>query len=208
MGEKAKIVRRSRRGIVRRMTGSRAADEWMSVANYLKREVSEDPRQAYLGGMVYALAGSTLALTSISTNVAVCLGTQLRGKAGRPFDPDLQGRIQYPTPTRFSSPGRPVVCAVRLDQAHFVDNPVEIIEALSPPARRTDESEKRDAYFQIPSLRVYALLEQDRVGAVVWRRGDQGFGREVYDVGDAMIALPEIAARLPQAEAYEAVRFA
>jgi len=57
-------------------------------------------------------------------------------------------------------------------------------------------------------LRVYALLEQDCVGAVVWRRGDQGFGREVSDGGDAMIALPEIAARLPLAEAYEAVRFA
>ena len=201
MGEKAKIVRRSRRGIVRRMTASRAADELMSAADYLKREASEETRHEDIGGMVCALAGSTLALTSISTNVAVCLGTQLRGKAGRPFGPDLQGRIQYPTPTRFSYPGCSVVCAVRFDQAHFVDSPVVIIEALSPLARRTDESEKRDAYFQIPSLRVYAVLEQDRVGAVVWRRGDQGFGREVYDVGDAMIALPEIAAQLPLAEA-------
>jgi hypothetical protein len=31
MGEKAKIARRSRRGILRRMTASRAADELMSV---------------------------------------------------------------------------------------------------------------------------------------------------------------------------------
>ena len=92
MGEKAKIVRRSRRGLVRRMTGSRPADEWMSVANYLKREVSEEPRHAYVGGMVYALAGSTLAHTAISTNVADMLHGQLRGKPCRPFGPDLKVR--------------------------------------------------------------------------------------------------------------------
>ncbi|MCE9609720.1 MAG: hypothetical protein K8R23_05880 [Chthoniobacter sp.] len=46
------------------------------------------------------------------------------------------------------------------------------------------------------------------MAAVVWRRGEEGFAREVYDGLDAVIALPEIEARLPLAEAYEAVRFA
>lgn len=208
MKEKAKIARRSRRGIVRRMTASRAADELMSVADYLEWEASQETRNEYVGGMVYAMAGSTLAHTAISTNVAVCLGAQLRGKACRPFGPDLKVRIQYPTHTRFYYPDCSVVCDVRFDQNHFADNPVVIIEVLSPSTRRTDESEKRDAYLQVPSLRVYVLLEQERAGAVVWRRGDQGFGREVYDGLDAVLALPEIAARLPLSEAYEAVGFA
>lgn len=208
MGEKAKIARPHGRGIVRRMTAARAADELMSAADYLAWEADAETRHEYVGGMVYAMAGSTLAHTAISTNVAVCLGSQLRGKPCRPFGPDLKVRIQYPTHTRFYYPDCSVVCDVRFDQAHFVDNPVVIIEVLSPSTRRTDESEKRDAYFQIPSLRVYVLLEQDRAGAVVWRRGEQGFGREVCEGLDAVIALPEIEARLALAEAYEAVRFA
>jgi hypothetical protein len=52
------------------------------------------------------------------------------------------------------------------------------------------------------------LVEQDRPAAVVWRRSEQGFVREVYEGLDAVIPLPEIEARLPLAEAYEAVRFA
>jgi len=43
---------------------------------------------------------------------------------------------------------------------------------------------------------------------VVWRRGDQGFAREVYEGLSAVIELPEIEARLPLADAYESVRFA
>ena len=78
----------------------------------------------------------------------------------------------------------------------------------SPSTRRTDESQKRDAYFTIPTLRVYVLLEQERAAAVVWRRGEQGFAREVYEGLAAVIALPEIEAQLALAEAYEAVRFA
>ena len=79
---------------------------------------------------------------------------------------------------------------------------------LSPSTRPTAGSEKRDAYFQIPSLRVDVLLEQERAGAVVWRRGDQGFGREVSDGLAAVLLLHEIAARLPLADAHEDVRFA
>lgn len=79
---------------------------------------------------------------------------------------------------------------------------------LSPSTRPTDGSEKRDAYFQIPSLRVDVLLEQERAGAVVWRRGDPGFGREVYDGLAAVLELAGIAARLPLADAHEDVRFA
>ena len=207
-GKKAKIARRGARGIVRRMTAERATDELMTVADYLEWEEGEEQRHEYVGGMVYDMAGSTLAHVAISTNVAVCLGVQLRGKPCRPFGPDLKVRIQYPTHTRFYYPDCSVVCDVRFSQAHFVDNPVVIVEVLSPSTRRTDESEKREAYLSIGSLRVYVLLEQERAGAVVWRRGDQGFAREVYEGLEAVIALPEIEARLPLAEAYEAVRFA
>ena len=208
MGEKAKIARPIGRGIIRGMTAERAADELMSAADYLEWEAAAETRHEYIGGMVYDMAGSTLAHTAISTNTAACLGSQLRGKPCRPFSPDLKVRVQYPTHTRFDYPDCSVVCDVRDAACHFVDNPVVIDEELSPSTRRTDESEKRDAYFHIPSLRVDVLLEQERAAAVVWRRGEQGFAREVHEGLEAVIALPEIEACLPLAEAYEAVRFA
>jgi len=180
----------------------------MSVSDYLEWEAAAEMRHEYVGGVVYAMAGGTRRHAAIATNALGLLYGQLRGKPCRPFGPDMKVRIQYPTHTRFYYPDAMVVCIPGAAQEHFVDHPVVIVEVLSPSTRRTDESEKRDAYFTIPTLRVYVLLEQERVAAVVWRRGEQGFAREVYDGLEAVIALPEIEARLPLAEAYEAVRFA
>ena len=52
---------------------------------------------------------------------------------------------------------------------------------LSKRTRRTDEGEKKDAYLTIPSLCVYALVEQETAAVVLFRRTDQGFVREVYE---------------------------
>ena len=208
MGEKAKIARQVGRGIVRRMIAARAADELMSVADYLDWEEAAESRHEYVGGMVYDMAGGTNTHHEIASNVLVSLGAQLRGKPCRAYNPDTKLRIQYPTHTRFYYPDTMIICDRSPGSAHFQDNPAVIVEVISPSTRRTDESEKRDAYFTINALRVYVLLEQEKAGAVVWRRGDQGFGREVHEGLEAVIALPEIEARLPLAEAYEAVRFA
>ena len=191
-----------------RMTAARAADELMSVNDYLEWEEEAETRHEYIGGVIYAMAGGTNSHHEIASNVLVSVGAQLRGKPCRPYNSDTKVRIQYPTHTRFYYPDAMVVCERSPGEAHYQDNPVVIVEVLSPSTRRTDESEKRDAYFTIPTLRVYVLLDQERAAAVVWRRGEQGFAREVHDGLEAVIALPEIEARLPLAEAYEAVRFA
>ena len=67
--------------------------------------------------------------------------------------------------------------------------------------------EKREAYLTIPSLRVYIILDQDRPAAAAWRRGGQGFAREHYSGLEAVVELPEIEARLPLSDIYEAVEF-
>ena len=78
---------------------------------------------------------------------------------------------------------------------------------LSRWTRRVDEGEKKDAYLTIPSLSAYVLLEQETAAAVVWRRTEHGFVREVYEGLDAVIPLNEIETALPLAEVYDGVEF-
>jgi Uma2 family endonuclease len=66
---------------------------------------------------------------------------------------------------------------------------------------------KKDAYLTIPSLSVYVLLEQDAAVAIVYRRTEQGFVREVYEGREAIISLFEIDIDLPLAEIYDGVDF-
>ena len=61
---------------------------------------------------------------------------------------------------------------------------------LSRGTRRIDEGEKKDAYLTIGSLGVYVLIEQETPAAIVFRRTDHGFVREVYQGLDAIIPLP------------------
>ena len=193
--------------MIPRMTAELAAHELMSVADYLEWEAAEEVRHEYVGGVVYEMAGGTLPHAAIGTNIVGILHRFLRGKSCRPFGPDLKVCIEYPTHTRLYYPDAMVVCQPGSPGEHFHRHPSLIVEVLSESTRRTDESEKREAYFTIESLRVYILLEQDEAAAVVWRRRDEGFVREVYLGLDAVIELPEFIATLPLAEVYEAVEF-
>ena len=87
------------------------------------------------------------------------------------------------------------------------DEPAALFEVLSRRTRRIDEGEKKDAYETIPSLSVYVLLEQESPAAVVFRRTERGFVREVYQGLDAVVPLREIEIDLPLAEIYEGVEF-
>jgi Uma2 family endonuclease len=89
----------------------------------------------------------------------------------------------------------------------FQDEPAVIFEVLSRRTRRLDEGEKKDAYLAIPSLSVYALVEQESAAIVVYRRTENGFAREVFEGLDATVPLGEIGAALPMSEVYEGVEF-
>jgi Uma2 family endonuclease len=187
------------------MIAERIESQQMSVEDYLVWEETQPERHEYVGGMVYAMAGGTNEHSAIAMNVGGCLHGQLRGKSCRPHGSDLKVRVQYPTHTRFYYPDVTIVCTPAPARSHFHDAPVVIVEVASESTRRTDETEKREAYLGIPSLRVYIVLSQEKAEAVVWRRTEQGFAREVHSGLAGVIELPEIESRLPLAEVYEAV---
>jgi Uma2 family endonuclease len=187
------------------MTAERADSQLVTVDDYLAGEEKTEVKHEYIGGVVYAMAGGKNAHHEIASNVLGILHAQLRGKPCRPYNSDTKVRVQYPTHTRFYYPDVMVVCSRNAPELQYQDHPVVIVEVASESTRRTDELEKRDAYLTIPTLRVYLLLDQVKPEAVVWRRGDQGFVREVHAGLEAVIALAEIEAQLPLAEAYEAV---
>ena len=82
-----------------------------------------------------------------------------------------------------------------------------IVEVVSDSTRRVDEYEKREAYLSINSLIVYFLLEQNAAKALVYRRTDDGFVREVYHGLDTTIPLEEIQCLLSLNEVYTNVGF-
>jgi Uma2 family endonuclease len=179
----------------------------VSVDDYLAGEVASPVRHEYLGGVVYAMAGSRNAHNLIATNTLVALGSRLRGRPCRPFNSDTKIRVRLPTHVRFYYPDVSVICRPNPQADVFQDEPAALFEVLSRRTRRTDEGEKKDVYLTIPSLNIYALVEQESPTVVLFRRTEHGFDREVYEGMDAVIPLPEIEISLPLAEIYETVEF-
>ena len=179
----------------------------ISVEEYLAGELVSPVKHEYLAGVVYAMAGATNVHNTIATNLIVATGSRLRGKRCRPFNSDTKIRVRLPTHWRFYYPDASVVCRPNPPDDSFQDEPAAIFEVLSRSTRRIDQGEKKDAYLTIPSLGVYALVEQESAAVVVYRRTEQGFIREVYEGLEAVIPLPEIQIELPLAEIYEGVAF-
>jgi len=186
-----------------------AVPKWnlLSVEEYLAGELRSPIKHEYLAGVVYAMAGARNAHNIIATNTLTALATRLRGSPCRAFNSDTKIRVRLPTHVRFYYPDASVICRPNPQGDSFQDEPAALFEVLSEATRRIDEGEKKDAYVTIPSLSAYVLLAQDAPVAVVCRRTEAGFVREVYQGLDAVVPLPEIRAELPLGEAYEGVEF-
>ena len=175
----------------------------ISVEDYLAGELNSPVKHEYLGGFVYAMAGARNAHNDIAGNIHGALYGRLRGKRCRAYTSDVKIRIRLAGHVRFYYPDDSVSCHPNPRDDSFQDEPDVIFEVLSPATRRIDQGEKKDAYLTIPSLKVYALVEQDTPAVTVFRRTESGFVREVYQGLGAVIPLSEVGIELPLAEIYE-----
>lgn len=182
--------------------------EPIRIADYLAGEEISEVKHEYIGGTVHAMAGANNRHNIIATSSLLALGSLLRGKACQPFNSDTKVRIEYPDHTRFYYPDAMVVCHSNPENDHFQDQPVVVIEVLSESTRRTDLSEKKDAYLTIPSLKVLLLVDPDSPVVTAYRRMPQGgFDCELHSGLESVIPLPEIDAALPLAGIYERIDF-
>jgi Uma2 family endonuclease len=180
----------------------------ISVEEYLTGEEISSVKHEYRGGYVYAMTGAKSLHNEIATNITITVGARLRGKRCRPYNSDMKVRVPPPPYERFFYPDASVTCNPVKPDAAYLSDPVVLFEVLSKGTRRIDEGEKLDGYLTIPSLRIYALVEQESALVTVFRRQGDKFEREVHDGMSATIQLPEIDTELPLAEIYDRIQFA
>jgi Uma2 family endonuclease len=179
-----------------------------TVEEYLAGENGASIRHEYLAGTVHAMSGGSNQHNAIATNSMGFLYMQLRGKPCQPFNSDTKIRINLPDQTRFYYPDAMVVCKPNPLDDHYQEQPVVIVEVLSPSTRRIDTTEKAEAYLRLASLQVLLLVEANRPQVTVYRRDAYGkFVQSSVEGLDVVIPLSEIGADLPLAALYERVTF-
>jgi Uma2 family endonuclease len=181
--------------------------EFVTVDDYLAAEALALTKSEYVDGWVRAMSGSTLRHNRIIMNGSYRLMRALEGRPCQPFNSDTKLRIRTNECTRFYYPDLQVVCDSNPPTSVFQDSPVLIVEVLSPSTRRYDLDEKMNAYLQIPSLQCYILLEQHQPIAIVLRRSEGGFLRQLIEGVEGAIELPFLGCQLAMRDLYDGIEF-
>ena len=84
----------------------------------------------------------------------------------------------------------------------IVRYPVVVIEVLSPSTEREERGRKKSDYLATPSIRQYAIIEQDECRIDLYTRDGDRWTNEII-TGSAMLNLASIAVEIPPDVIYE-----
>jgi Uma2 family endonuclease len=179
--------------------------ERVSVEEYLARERKADVRHEYIGGLVYAMAGSSEEHNLITLNLATALHSYLRGKSCRAFTAELKLRLELANTDIFYYPDIFVSCDPADSDRYFKTRPKVVIEVLSESTEAVDRREKFMSYTQIPFLEEYVLVAQDRVEVTIFRRASN-WQPEVLASTEEVFKLWSLGFEVPVSRVYERIK--
>jgi Uma2 family endonuclease len=150
-----------------------AAVQYVSMETYLAAERDVPTRHEYVGGVLYAMAGTS----SDHNLVALALRDAVVG-AGRTancktYVSDMKLKVND---LHVYYPDVMVVCDPQSMDPYTQVAPCLVAEVLSPSTRHVDLREKRSQYSSITTLRAYLIIDVDGRSVEVFRRGPLGRG--------------------------------
>jgi len=172
----------------------------ISTEEYLQGELTSEVKHELIDGQAYAMAGAHANHERISVNILSELRAHLKNVPCEPFGSDMKVKAGL----NFFYPDVTVDCDFDESHPYYTETPIIIVEVLSKSTRKTDQTIKRRAYLNLPSLQEYVLVEQDFVDVEVVRRSE-GWQSKHYYLGDE-VTFESIELTLAVEEIYHRVQ--
>lgn len=179
---------------------------YISAGEYLDSEERASTKHEYVRGQVFAMSGASEAHNVICGNLFAKLHELLRGTGCRAFIADMKVRVQ--AEDSFYYPDIMVSCEPFEAKSVVKHAPRLIVEVTSPSTRQIDRREKLVAYRQLPSLRQYAIVHQNKVFIELYTRiSETEWQQLTLTRSDELCleALPDSALIVPVSSIYEGV---
>ncbi len=145
---------------------------FMTAAEYLEWEPTQEERYEYWDGEVVAMSGGTRNHNRISLNFSKLLDDALLDRSCDVYIADV--KVQVEPGQKYFYPDVVVTCDERDDDSQFVQFPCLIIEVLSPSTEAIDRGAKFARYRKFTSFQEYVLVPADQSNVEVFRRNAQG----------------------------------
>jgi Uma2 family endonuclease len=176
---------------------------------YLEIERAAEFRSEYYAGRMYAMAGGQYRHAHIFGNVAREIGIQTKGGPCIVTTSDARLAVSYEG--LYTYPDVMVVCGDRKfvdGRKDTVQNPIVLVEVLSPSTEAYDRGFKAAQYRRLESLQEYAFVSQTEARVEVFRRQSQGEWLLSESIGlDAECRFDSIRCRIPLRDIYDRVSF-
>jgi Uma2 family endonuclease len=179
----------------------------ISVEEYLEAEKVSPVKHEYVYGEVYAMAGTSDNHSRIAGNIYAALSNHLRDSTCEPFFGDIKVRV---SPHVYYYPDVLVSCEENPESPYFRNEPVLIVEVISPSTREIDRREKLLFYQQMPSVREYVVVEQEMMHVEIHRRQPDGRWITYFynrNDRDETLEFQSVGLRMTLDEIYRRVRF-
>jgi Uma2 family endonuclease len=143
----------------------------ISVEDYLAGEEISPVKYEYVYGEVYAMAGTSDNHNRIVNDIVARLVFHLQNSPCEPFSGDIKVRV---SPQVYYYPDILVSCEENPENSYFRNEPILIVEVLSPSTQEIDRREKLLFYQQMPSVQEYVVIEQQKMLVEIHRRQPDG----------------------------------
>ena len=179
----------------------------LTVEEYLAWEETNFEKHEYIDGEVRCMAGATGRHNRIMMNLAITIGRQLDDSDCFLLSSEMRVKAAE---TRYVYPDLSAVCGeeefARENQMELV-NPMIVIEVTSPSTIEIDRGEKKDFYFEVPSIQAYLIIDQHHVCAELSTRAEAGWHTKTYTDLNDVLSLDTLNCSLPLAQVYRGVTF-
>ncbi len=173
---------------------------------YLALEEKAENRSEYYNGIIWAMSGGSLNHSTIAANTTTAIHNELKAKSKkcRVMNSDL--KVKIAKHNCFYYPDIMVICGevdFADNRTDIVENPLLIIEVLSPSTADFDRGTKFNRYRSLPSLKEYVLISQDKPKVEAWYREEENLWRISNSIGlEAKVYLHSIDCEITLADIY------
>ncbi len=179
--------------------------ERLTVEEYLAWEESNFEKHEYIDGEVRCMAGASRRHNQIIMNAGSTIWSQLADASCSVLSSDMRVKVGA---ARYVYPDLSVICdEVMFERDNEMEllNPVLVVEVTSPSSIEYDRGDKRDFYFDVPSVQSYLVIDQHRVYADLYSRASSGWMIEVFSALEDVIPLVSLNCELPLSQVYSGI---
>lgn len=162
---------------------SDVAERKMTIDEFLAWAEAQpgDDRYELIDGRPVAMAPERLGHARAKLSATLALGRAARAK-GLPCEAIIDSILIPITQRQGYIPDVILQCGERLgDDQDRSQDPVLVVEVLSPSTTKSDQSRKLIGYFQVPSIRHYLILDAEERAVIHHHRATEG-GQILTDV--------------------------